>query len=92
MVRNDRRWHGTGRYSAPVYTKASINASPSQIGRVQIAINTVTDPRGGCLNGIAGEVGVARRRLDLGVTEQLSNHRQPLTERQGARSKGMPES
>ena len=36
------------------------------------------------LMGIACEMGVAGRRLDFGVPEQLTDHGQALAERQGA--------
>ena len=36
-------------------------------------------------------MGVTRSGLNLGVTEEFPNHRQTLTERQGLRSKAVPE-
>ena len=38
---------------------------------------------------VAGEVGIARRRLDLCVAEQLADHRQALSKRQGAAGKAV---
>ena len=56
---------------------------------LQIAVNAVADTSGGRLDGIAGEVGVAGRRLNLGMTEQLADHRQPLAEGQGPRGEAV---
>ena len=53
----------------------------SLFGRSQIGVDTVSDPGGGCLDGITGEMGIAGRRLDLRVPQQLSDHRQPFAER-----------
>ena len=46
-------------------------------------------PRG--LHGFIGQVCIARRGLDLGVTEQLPDHGQALPERQGAGRKAVPQ-
>ena len=48
---------------------------------LQILLDAVANARRGRLHGIAGKVGVAGGRLDLGVTEQLADHRQSLAER-----------
>ena len=45
---------------------------------------------GGSLDGVAGEMGVAGRRLNLRVAQQFPDHRQPLAERQRARGKAVP--
>ena len=41
--------------------------------------------------GIAREVGVARRRLDLGMPKQFADHGQALAKRQGTGSERMTE-
>ena len=40
-------------------------------------------------NRLGSEVGVARRRLDLSVAQQSSDHRQPLTRRHRCRGEGV---
>ena len=46
--------------------------------------------RGG-LDGVPGEMGIAGRRLHLGVPEQFPNHSQAFAESQRARGKGVPQ-
>ena len=41
--------------------------------------------------GIAREMSIARRRLDLAMSEQLPDHRQTLAERQGTRREAVAE-
>lgn len=55
----------------------------------KIAVNAVADARGGCLDGVAREVDVARGGLNLGVTKKLADHGQPLAERQRTRGEGV---
>ena len=50
---------------------------------VQVAVDAVADASGGCFHGVAGQVCVPRGRLHLGMTEQLSDHRQSFAKGQG---------
>ena len=59
------------------------------LGDFQIAVDAVTDAGGGRLDGVASEVGIACRRLNLGVAQKLPDHRQSFAERQGTRGKGV---
>ena len=49
-----------------------------------IFCDVVGDTCCGVLDGVSGEVGVAGGRLDLGVAEELRDHRQALAERKRA--------
>ena len=50
----------------------------------QVTADASSDPRRGGLDGIAGEMGIAGGRLDLGVSQELADHCQALTESQSA--------
>ena len=50
--------------------------------RKDVRANAVGDLRGGGLDGFPGQVGVAGRGVDLRMTEQLTDHRQALSERE----------
>ena len=52
--------------------------------REDIFCDVVGDACCGVLDGVSGEVGVACGCLDLGVAEELGNHRQALAERERA--------
>ena len=43
------------------------------------------------LHRVGGEVGIAGRRLDLGVAEQLADHRQAFAKGHGARREALAE-
>ena len=49
---------------------------------IEISVDAVSDARGGCLDGVAGKMGITSRRLDLRVSEQFADHGQALAERQ----------
>ena len=53
--------------------------------------NSCRDAVGGGLNGIVGEVGIARRGLDVVVTEQLSDHGEALADEQAAAGEAVPQ-
>ena len=55
----------------------------------KIAVDAVAYAGSGGLDGVASEMGVAGRRLNLGMTPQLSDHRQRLAKRERTRVKGM---
>ena len=55
----------------------------------EIVVDAVADARRGRLHGIAGKVGVTGGCLYLGVTEQLTDHRQAFAQRQRARGEGV---
>lgn len=48
------------------------------------------DPRRGVLDGIPRQMSVPGSRLNLGMAEQLSNHRETLAQGQRPRSIGVP--
>ena len=56
----------------------------------QVAPNAACDSRSGCQNRVPGEMGVARGRLNLGVAQGLTDHRQAFAERQRTGREGMP--
>ena len=58
---------------------------------IEVSVDAVSDARGGCLDGVAGEMGVSGGRLDLRVSQQFSYHGQALAERQRTGSKRMAE-
>ena len=54
----------------------------SLFGRGQFGVDAVSDAGSGCLDGVAGEVGIAGCSLNLRVAQQLPDLRQFLAERQ----------
>ena len=54
------------------------------IGREYILSDVVGDACCGVFDGVSGEVGVAGGCLDLGVAEELRDHRQALAQRKRA--------
>ena len=71
-----------------VSSRAVIEAADGccAIPRIEVPVDAVSDARGGCLDGVSGEMGVSGGRLDLRVSEQFSYHGQALAERQRAGS------
>ena len=53
----------------------------------EIVVDALADLRRGGIYGIAREMSVPGGRLQLGVTEQLSDHREPFAERMRAQEK-----
>ena len=60
-------------------------------GRVHVGLKAVSNPRGGGLHRVARKVSVTDGRLDLTVAEELPDHRQAFTEREGPRDKAVGE-
>lgn len=58
-------------------------------GREDILCNPLGHSHGGVPDGVAGEMCVAGGGLDLGMAEELRNHRQALTQRQRAAGVGV---
>ena len=71
------------------YGSNSDGAHGSLVAFPQVGADAAGDAGGGGLDRIPGEVGVARRGLDLGVAEQLADHGEALAERQRPRGEGM---
>ena len=55
-----------------------------------IGSNAVGDSLRRLMYQVPRQMGVARRRLDIAVTEQLADHRQGLSERERAGGKAVP--
>ena len=68
-----------------------MSSAAAPFDSLQIAVNAVSDPCGGCLDGVTREMGVASGGLNLGMAQQLSDHRQPLAKCEGPRGKAMAE-
>ena len=67
---------------------ANLGVSPR---RIQIVVDAVPDAGGGGLDGVPREMGIAGVRLNLGMAQQVPDHRQSLAERQRAGSEAVPE-
>ena len=53
--------------------------------------DALSDPFRRLVDRVVSQMGVARRRLDVAVAEQLADHRQCLPERQGTRREAVSE-
>ena len=71
----------------------SLRPADTHLARVVVAQEVPADASGdaggGGLDGVTGEVGIAGRRLHLGVPEQFPNHSQAFAESQRARGKAV---
>ena len=91
---------GAGLFSASRFAAASRNRSSvmqyrntlrSGASGQYIRSDAGRDPGRRFLHRVTGEMGVASRRLDLGVPQQLADHRQALAERQGPAGEAVSE-
>ena len=63
----------------------------SLFGRGQVGVHAISDAGGRGLDGIAGEMGIAGGGLNLGMANQLPDHRQSLAKRQRTAREGVAE-
>ena len=54
---------------------------------IKIVVDAVTDAGGGRLHGVPGQMGVSGGGLNLRMTKQFPNHRQPFAQRQALEAK-----
>ena len=57
----------------------------------EVSTDTLRDPGRGGLHGVAGEVSVAGRGLNLSMPQELAYHSQALAKRQRPARKAVPE-
>ena len=82
---------GAGRKAVANLMCSSLGGVFGALSGSQALADAPGDPRRGGLDGIPGKVGISGRRLNLGVTEQLADHREALAQGQRPRSKAVSE-